>query len=575
MKKRKVCIGLAAAMLLQAPVFADVENVRITGNTCTISGTAEAGEYIGILITGGGETGGDINKAVAFENAYANSSGAFNISLGISEERAQGTNQLEVFVKVGDNERKSYLLDYISMSELETLINSFKNTSDYEDVADILNNPDNRLPLQSLGFDLDLWADADKDNVAKVIFANKDCFDQGVEQIEEKFNLALYLSSYASGVDLEQLTDFIDAISAVGISDIVWTEVKNDADKKAGVLEYLEKNAPYESTDSLNEEFGAASIFYDLLNVSAYGYVRDILDKYQDILKLEEQSYYSDYRSHKDDTAKNMLAILEDRKESGIESVEDFHSLMSRAVDDAMPDEDDDDNNNSRPGGGGGGGGGGLPSSPIVAPPVTTQPETGSEQESGEEEIQNQTFSDLSSGHWAFQAVEALHEMGAISGYEDGTFLPDKSVSREEFLTMLLNALEIQTIGGTCPFDDVEYGKWYSPYVSTAYLKGMISGIEQNRFGLGEEITRQDIAAILMRSRSEYPTENIRTYSGFSDDADISDYAKDAVRTMYEQGVINGSDGYFYPKNSATRAETAVMIYNFINLDIAEDGHEE
>ena len=255
------------------------------------------------------------------------------------------------------------------------------------------------------------------------------------------------------------------------------------------------------------------------------------------------------YSLNKEGTAKYLLDLL--AKTDAVTSYEQFTNLMQSAVD-SIPTYSNSSNSS-------GGGGGGSSSSAFPVAPTVTKSEL-------ETEVSLlQTFSDMPSSHWAFKAVEELAGKKIINGYEDGTFAPDKKVTREEFVTMLINALNLQTTGGITPFKDVNMGQWYTPYVSTAYQQKMVSGISKTEFGLGNNITREDIAAILSRVRSEYP-EKSREYEAFSDDEKIFGYAKEAVVTMYEQGVISGSDGFFNPKNSASRAETAMMIYKFINL---------
>lgn len=554
MKKRLLCICLIALLLIQSAALADVEKVKLSGNTCIITGTANAGEVVGILVTNGGETGGDIDKAITFSSPKIAKSGSFSYSLNMSESRINA-NKLSIFVKVGQNARKEFILDYVSPADLAELIKSMKNTADSKKLQEILNNASNLTALTALGFEMDLWNASDKINAALILFNNKACFDKTTEDIEKEFTKAVLLSSYhSSKLTPTEVTDCLNEIKAVEISDKKWSEIKKNTEISSKVLSYLQKNASYTSIDDLISEFGAGSVFYDLVNAGAYGTVRDLLNKYKDVLNMGSQSYYIYYNQHQEAVAKKLLTQLASVKQTGIDSKAKFHTMMETAVANAKESETAPVQS--------GGGGNKSTSTPIVAP-VITNPENNIQTQNPEG---SGSFHDMANGHWAYDAVEKLHEKKVINGYEDGTFLPDKKVTREEFLTMLLNALDIATIGGTCPFEDVEYGKWYSPYVTTAWLKGMISGVDKDRFGLGEEISRQDMAAILMRSGSEYATEDIREYTAFIDEGDISDYAKDAIKKMYELKVVNGADGYFNPKSSASRAETAVMIYNFINL---------
>ena len=109
-------------------------------------------------------------------------------------------------------------------------------------------------------------------------------------------------------------------------------------------------------------------------------------------------------------------------------------------------------------------------------------------------------------------------------------------------------------------FSDVKKNDWYFPYVSALGKAGIINGISDDYFGASENITREDICVIIARymNLAENGAEG-----SFTDFNDISDYAVSAVKAMSEKGYINGyEDGTFRPKNPATRAETAKILYS-------------
>jgi len=117
------------------------------------------------------------------------------------------------------------------------------------------------------------------------------------------------------------------------------------------------------------------------------------------------------------------------------------------------------------------------------------------------------------------------------------------------------------------PFDDVAAGLWYTDAVKWAADAGIVQGYGGGRFGPTDNITRQDLAVILMRyaDHNDLEPTAIRDYEGFNDDDAIAAYAKDAVTLCFEIGVINGRDGnVFDPRGNATRAEAAAMLQRFI-----------
>jgi len=204
---------------------------------------------------------------------------------------------------------------------------------------------------------------------------------------------------------------------------------------------------------------------------------------------------------------------------------------------------------------GGGGGGGGSFSGGTASGYVPVEPE-----------IEIQHFNDMSDFKWAEESVNVLHEKGIVSGIGEGKFAPGKTVTREEMLTMLIRAYNISTEGVLNEnFTDVPKDSWFAPYVATGYAKGYIKGISDTEFGAGANVTRQDAAVMAYNIATAFGKVFTDANNEFSDNGDISEYAKKAVYALKGTGVINGKgEGSFAPKDSCTRAEAAMIIYNLI-----------
>ena len=214
----------------------------------------------------------------------------------------------------------------------------------------------------------------------------------------------------------------------------------------------------------------------------------------------------------------------------------------------------------TRIGGGSGGGGGGGTANGIRA--------TSSVEESAEsrEENKGKGLSDLSQCEWARAAVEYLVGINMISGYEDNSYKPLKNISRAEF-TSIIARKYLPKNGYKGSFSDIANGSWYADYVESAYTSGIVSGRGGNAFAPDENISRQDMAVILVRLAGYLGHELSGSAAEFTDDADIADYAKTAVYSLRGLGVINGDEnGRFNPNAAATRAEAAQMIYGFIRI---------
>ena len=211
-------------------------------------------------------------------------------------------------------------------------------------------------------------------------------------------------------------------------------------------------------------------------------------------------------------------------------------------------------------GGSSGGGGGGKTSSktgsgsitttmPIIPPPVSTP------------------FDDLANHEWARTAIEALYKRGVVNGTGGKTYNPDGEVKREEFVKIIVSALGISAADKQVQFTDNVLGSWYTDYVNTAASAGIINGMGDGSFGVGRSITRQDVAVIVCNALSNAGVMLSPSDDTFADDAEISGYAKDKVMSLYALGLVSGrGNGRFAPQEYMTRAETAVLVYNMLNM---------
>lgn len=166
-------------------------------------------------------------------------------------------------------------------------------------------------------------------------------------------------------------------------------------------------------------------------------------------------------------------------------------------------------------------------------------------------------FTDLSDAAWAQRSILTLSEKNIVSGYPDGTFAPNNTLTREEFVTIIVKAFDIPD-GADAGFDDVDGTAWYSKYVNAAYSQGIISGIGGNMFGVGQTISREEAYTILYRMIGN--NEVSEEPEGFADIDRVSDYAKNAIAYMVKENILAGSDNMLSPKADTTRAMAAQII---------------
>ncbi len=207
-------------------------------------------------------------------------------------------------------------------------------------------------------------------------------------------------------------------------------------------------------------------------------------------------------------------------------------------------------------GSGGAGGGGGMLSGGGA---IVAAPETNTNATTNSQPVVS-VFADVPTDSWYYTYVKDLKEKGIVNGDDKGNFNPSLSVTREEFVKMLVIAAGVEETDGNINFADVSSDSWYYEYVKTAVSAGIVNGISANEFGAGTRISRQDMAVMIYRLLKANGKTYSVSYDKFADDANIADYAREAVYAMKEAGILIGSEGKYNPNDALTRAESAKVI---------------
>ncbi len=206
---------------------------------------------------------------------------------------------------------------------------------------------------------------------------------------------------------------------------------------------------------------------------------------------------------------------------------------------------------------GSGGSAGGGKKSTVSMPVIKT------EELPKAEEIYKITFADLSKAEWAREAIEKFAEAGFVDGISESEFAPEALVTREAFLKILINSFGFEMTEEECDFTDCDKNAWYYPYVAYGVKSGLVKGISEDRFGIGQPITRQDLCVMVYRA-AELKGIDFKYIGGeeFKDEDEIAEYAAEAVTELAGSGIVNGKGGgFFEPKSNASRAEAVVIMY--------------
>ncbi|WP_192895345.1 S-layer homology domain-containing protein [Pelotomaculum sp. FP] len=165
-------------------------------------------------------------------------------------------------------------------------------------------------------------------------------------------------------------------------------------------------------------------------------------------------------------------------------------------------------------------------------------------------------------GHWAMDSINQLVALGAISGYPDGTFKPDNSITRAEFAAVLVKAFKLENKGGGVFADTTAH--WARDYIAAAADNGVVNGYDTGAFGPDDLITREQMAVMIVKAAKLTP---VAGETQFADNGSISGWAGNAVVTATRNGIMKGyPDNTFQPHSQATRAEAVTVIVNALKL---------
>ena len=185
-----------------------------------------------------------------------------------------------------------------------------------------------------------------------------------------------------------------------------------------------------------------------------------------------------------------------------------------------------------------------------------------------EPEPEGLPFTDVTSGDWFYDAVAYVYDKGMMEGTTDTTFAPTMNLTRSMIAQVLYNLEERPEAPGAAGFPDVAAGAWYADAVNWAAARGIVKGYDTGAFGPEDSVTREQLAAILYRYaqvKGYDTTQGGMAVREFSDSASISDWAQEAMAWAVNAQVLSGKgNGVLDPQGTATRAEVAQMLMNFV-----------
>ncbi|MBE6574439.1 MAG: hypothetical protein E7652_08635 [Ruminococcaceae bacterium] len=176
-------------------------------------------------------------------------------------------------------------------------------------------------------------------------------------------------------------------------------------------------------------------------------------------------------------------------------------------------------------------------------------------------------FLDLSYGSWYVDAVDNVYRANAMKGASSTTFAPTMKMTREQAVQVLYNMSGEALSYDDYTFTDVPTKHWAANAIGWASTKGITNGIGGGKFGLGQMLTREQLATMLVNyaTYENFDTFRSQDLSTFADYNEISDWALTGLEFCAETGIIKGTDkNTINPKGLATRAEMAQMVSNWL-----------
>lgn len=187
----------------------------------------------------------------------------------------------------------------------------------------------------------------------------------------------------------------------------------------------------------------------------------------------------------------------------------------------------------------------------------------------------NVSFSDVSSSSWYYSSVNYVVKNGLFNGVGDGRFEPKETMDREMFVTVLYRLAGSPSVSGASEFSDVAKSSlWYYAPVLWATQNGIVEGMGDGTFGVGEALTRQDMVTLLARyaKYAGLDTTSEQSLSDFPDASGVNSWARASMSWAVENGIVTGTTESaddtpkLMPQSTCERAQAAAVIERFAKL---------
>ena len=177
-------------------------------------------------------------------------------------------------------------------------------------------------------------------------------------------------------------------------------------------------------------------------------------------------------------------------------------------------------------------------------------------------------FTDVADSAWYAGAVTFLAARDITSGTTATTFSPNATLTRAQFITLLMRAFDMAADKNTANNFSDAGNTYYTGYLAAAKRLGITSGVGDNKFAPEQAITRQEMFTMLynaLKYLDKLPTgKSGKTLADFTDSGSVADWATEALNALAKSGTVAGNDGKLDPTSGSNRAQMAQVLYNLL-----------
>ncbi|QDP41482.1 S-layer homology domain-containing protein [Radiobacillus deserti] len=173
------------------------------------------------------------------------------------------------------------------------------------------------------------------------------------------------------------------------------------------------------------------------------------------------------------------------------------------------------------------------------------------------------SFQDVAN-HWARDEMFYTYQKGWYKGRTPTTFAPNENLTRAQAAALMVKVFNLSPKQSytTSSFRDISNAHWAKDAIEIAYQHGIFHGRQDGRFGPNESLTREQMAAVFDNLFRDYYDSTKVNEPVYFRDVQASDWSYEAIKSVKQQGIIEGSGDRFRPGDSVTRAQMAMILTN-------------